>query len=111
MRYKKHIKNISGTFITCLFLIAISPKQYIHFLFAKHKDSTEKVIRAQGTTLSIAGYNCNVDQLVAEPNFENPLTENQSSTDINLSSFSDNQSSLYFTKTAKSKDRGPPNRL
>ena len=111
MRYQKHIKNISGIFITCLFLIAVSPRQYIHFLFAKHKDSTGKVIRAQGTTLSIAGYNCNVDQLVAEPNFENPLIEHQPSTINYLSSFSDIQSSLYYTKTSKSKDRGPPNRI
>ncbi len=111
MSFQKNIKKLSGIFITCLFLLSITPRQYVHYLFAHHHDSIEKVVRTHNTSLSVGGYNCNVDQLVAESNFENDTVKDQIFIGFLPKGSVTYKSHLYFTQIENLKDRGPPHEL
>lgn len=57
-------------------LISITPKRYIHNILAHHIDEKGCLIHKQhdkkGTSVSLAGFNCQVDDLVVASGFVHP---------------------------------------
>lgn len=54
-------------------MLGITPKKFLHDLFAKHTDVTFKLKSDKPFQLSTSGYNCDCDNLVAESTFTNDL--------------------------------------
>lgn len=91
-----------------VFFVAITPKQYLHFVFAEHRDSTTKIQDQHNDVLSKGGFHCNCDNIVAESPFLSP-------TILNVPDFADtyNQFRIYNTAVKNStvsnlNERGPP---
>jgi hypothetical protein len=72
MSGNKYIKQVFACIVLIVFAIGITPKKYLHDIFAKHED-TRRVSDHTSTTISKSGYNCNCDDQVAESNFLHPL--------------------------------------
>lgn len=52
-------------------MLGITPKIFLHNLFAKHIDNSIKNYGDKPYQYFNSGFNCNCDNLVAESNFEN----------------------------------------
>ena len=52
-----------------VFILGITPKRYLHNIFAKHIDSKSQRNDSIPYQLSASGYNCDNDNLVAESAF------------------------------------------
>ncbi len=103
-----NIKRFLSGLLLIVFALSITPKRYLHEAFAKHADSRHKKTNDKPFQVSIAGYNCDIDNLVAEPVFvaiqnpvESPLFSSFSSYTLKNISFS--SSSGIYTQF-----RGPP---
>jgi len=59
---------ISGLLLL-VFVLGVTPKRFLHDLFAKHIDITSKKRSDIPFQLSKSGYNCDCDNLVAESTF------------------------------------------
>jgi len=104
----KHIKAILACLLFFVFAIGITPRKYLHDIFAKHEDARHLVVDHSKTTISSSGYNCNCDDQVAESSFlfsshelEVVLPSAVSSTGVLKISFS--SLPQYYTSL-----RGPP---
>jgi hypothetical protein len=65
---KGHKNKITAAFLLVTFLLAITPKLFVHGLFASH---VENVLQHHSRCeLSKAGYNCQCEDQVAESVFE-----------------------------------------
>jgi len=62
------IRFLSGLLLI-VFALSITPKRFLHNLFAKHIDITSKKRNDIPFQLSKSGYNCDCDNLVAESTF------------------------------------------
>ena len=67
----KYIKQVFACIVLIVFPIGITPKKYLHDIFARHED-TRRVSDHTTTAVSKAGYNCNCEDQVAESNFLHP---------------------------------------
>ena len=65
----KYIKAILAGLLFFVFAIGITPRQYLHDIFAKHKDAKSYVSDRSNNAVSKSGYHCICDDLVAESNF------------------------------------------
>ncbi len=52
-----------------VFALSITPKRFLHEVFAKHSDSKSKKNHDKPYQLINSGYNCDSDNLVAESTF------------------------------------------
>src|SRR5436190_23339103 len=52
-----------------IFALSITPKRFLHNIFAKHIDFASQKDNNKPYQLSTSGYNCDNDNLVAESNF------------------------------------------
>jgi hypothetical protein len=63
---------LSAGLLLLLFAFSITPKKTLHSFFADHKDTPIQAIdwtNVDKAQLSVAGYNCHVDNLVVESPF------------------------------------------
>lgn len=60
-----------------VFVLGITPKRYLHNVFAKHVDNKVQTTGSKPFQLSVSGFNCDNDNLVAESVFtcESPVFE------------------------------------
>ena len=67
------IKRFVCCFILLVFALSITPKRYLHTLFASHTDN--KSPHAEGPfQLSVSGYNCDNDDTVADSVFTGAIS-------------------------------------
>ena len=52
-----------------VFALSITPKRFLHNVFAKHIDSRNQKNDTHPYQLSLSGYNCDTDNIVAESAF------------------------------------------
>lgn len=52
-----------------IFVFSITPKRFLHNVFAKHTDSKSKTATGRPYQLTTSGYDCDCDNLVAESVF------------------------------------------
>ena len=64
-----NFKKISSILLLCIFIVGITPKKTLHTWFANHKDSTSTIPDGKTQQLTVAGFNCKCDNLVAESHF------------------------------------------
>ncbi|MEO8412359.1 MAG: hypothetical protein ABI472_01815 [Ginsengibacter sp.] len=64
-----NLKKISSILLLLVFVLGITPKKTLHNWFAKHTDSTSSIPDGKTQQLTIAGFNCNCENLVAESHF------------------------------------------
>ena len=64
-----YIKKILSVFLLVVFALSITPKKYLHDMFAKHIDCRYEKSNTKTYQLSSSGFNCNCDNLVAESSF------------------------------------------
>jgi hypothetical protein len=62
-------KKVSAALVLAVFILAVTPKITLHNWFANHTDKVANGPASDKTQLSKAGYNCKVDNLVAEGHF------------------------------------------
>jgi hypothetical protein len=64
-------RQLLAALMLCVFLFGITPKKLLHTIVANHTDSVPyKTDAAKPTQVSTAGFNCQVENLVAESPFE-----------------------------------------
>ena len=69
------IKRLLAALMLMLFAFSITPKKILHDVFANHKDSLVKTVRGtDAAQLTVAGFNCHCDNLVAESPFTDEHT-------------------------------------
>ena len=66
-----HIRRSISVLLICLFAFSITPVILLHSIFAHHQDKLRDNAYP-GLQLSVAGFNCNTGNFVAEPHFFNP---------------------------------------
>jgi len=64
-----YIKRFLSGFLLIVFTLSITPKKYLHDIFAKHVDISYKKSGDKVYQLTSSGFNCNCDNLVAESSF------------------------------------------
>jgi hypothetical protein len=64
-----HITRFLSGFLLVVFAFSITPKRFLHDVFAKHIDNKPQKNNDAPWQLTNAGYNCDSDNLVAESNF------------------------------------------
>jgi hypothetical protein len=65
-----YIKTIVAGLLLIVFAFSITPKRFLHNLFAKHIDSGNKTNDNTQYQLKVSGYNCDTDNLVTESAFD-----------------------------------------
>jgi len=107
MKRKPIIKTIVCSYLLVLFALSITPKRFVHNVFANHTDKQSQKSTGSSDQLSSSTYNCDDDNQVAEPGlissecFETPSLftfSNYIVKNISFTSSTANYSSL----------RGPP---
>jgi len=61
-----YIKKILSSFFLLVFLLGMTPKRFLHDLFAKHTDVSLSKSGEVPYRLNKAGFNCDCETLVAE---------------------------------------------
>ena len=111
MLNKNYIKSVGTGLFLFVFTIAITPKLYLHYLFAHHTDQKGSKKTATEKSFSTSGYNCKCDDQVAESNFLalpelKSLTKNPTNSRFVLSKVP-----LIFSYSSEFSDRGPPSMI
>jgi hypothetical protein len=103
-----YITRFLSGLLLIVFTLGITPKRFLHNVFAKHIDSSNKRNGDNPYQLSVSGFNCDNDNLVAEStfvieqnSFQIPLFVCYSSYVIKNISFSSNPKIFSYL-------RGPP---
>ena len=52
-----------------VFALSITPKRFLHNVFAKHIDTRDQKVDTHPYQFNISGYNCDTDNVVAESAF------------------------------------------
>ena len=86
LRQHTIFKNLSGVFILCTFLLGITPKYTLHNFTANHKDAPHKKTN-DGFQFNTAGFNCELNSIVATSAFTETVTEIQLPVLVHLNSF------------------------
>jgi len=93
-----------------IFSLSITPKRFLHNLFAKHIDSKHEINSDKPYQLTNSGYNCDSDNLVAESTFLNDLPLFQFPVASSFSSYIVKNISFTSISAIYSPLRGPPAR-
>ena len=64
-----YIKRFLSGLLLVIFALSITPKRFLHDVFAEHIDNRQQKSNEAPNQLTNAGYNCDNDNLVAESNF------------------------------------------
>ncbi len=103
-----YIKRVLAGVLLFVFALSITPKRFLHNVFAKHIDSGNKKTDNTPYQLNLSGYNCDDDNLVAQSAFD----AHQSSFEFALFSAYSGYifSNISFSSSQKifSSLRGPP---
>ncbi|MDQ6761937.1 MAG: hypothetical protein M3015_04820 [Bacteroidota bacterium] len=70
MTQNTFIRKFIAASLLAVFALSITPTKVLHYFFANHKDSV--IIKTKDSkcpSLSVAGFNCQVDNLVVESPF------------------------------------------
>ena len=104
------IRLLSGLMLM-IFALSITPKRFLHNVFAKHIDSKHDSTSDKPYQLTNSGYNCDSDNLVAESNFLNDLLSFQFPVSTNFSSYVVTNIPISSISAIYSPLRGPPARI
>ncbi len=64
------IKKFLAASLLLVFALSITPAKVLHYFFANHNDSVSiKTQESKSPSLSVAGFNCQIDNLVVESPF------------------------------------------
>ena len=63
------LKKFSSLLLLFVFILGITPKKTLHDWFANHTDSSSKIPGGKPQQLTVAGFNCTCDDLVAKSHF------------------------------------------
>jgi len=92
-----------------VFAFAITPKRFLHNLVANHNDTTYRKLTTGKTELSKAGFNCQVDNLVATSPFTNTNEKPEIEHPVFLFSYVQDVIASYLPSSHISVSlRGPP---
>ena len=86
LRHHTIFKNLSCVFILCTFLLGITPKHTLHNFSANHKDIPAKKTN-DCFQYNIAGFNCELDSVVATSAFTETTGEIKIPALVHLNSF------------------------
>ena len=78
MKSKNLIQVITGWMMLLVFSLSITPKQYLHDVFAGHQDMAVTAKTSKETQVTKQGYHCECNNLVAT----SPFTTHESFKDI-----------------------------
>lgn len=74
MHFKSYIQRFIASCFLLVFILAATPKRFLHSIFADHKDVVSvKVNNKNHTTFSNQSYHCQIDNLVIELPFFNSI--------------------------------------
>jgi hypothetical protein len=91
-----------------VFALSVTPKRFLHNIFARHIDSKSANKSDKPYQLSNSGYNCDNDNLVAESTFVNEQNSFQFPVFISYSSYLIKSISYSSKSVIFSFLRGPP---
>lgn len=94
-----------------VFALSITPKRFLHNVFAKHIDNKPEKNNDKPYQLTNSGYNCDSDNLVAESTFLNDLTSFQFPLSTTFSSYVVKNISFSSISSIYSPLRGPPQNI
>ncbi len=103
-----HITRLLAALLLLVFALSITPKRFLHDAFAKHTDSKHPKSNDRLYQLSVAGYNCDNDNLVAESNFVSDLQIFSFPVFAPIASYVIKNISFTSTFGIYSRLRGPP---
>ncbi|MEO7120060.1 MAG: hypothetical protein ABIY62_03130 [Ginsengibacter sp.] len=66
---KQGFKKGISILLLLVFVLGITPKKTLHTWFANHTDSSSKIPESKTPQISKGGFNCQLDDLVAESHF------------------------------------------
>ena len=64
-----HIKRFLSFLLLIVFVLGITPKRFLHNVFAKHIDTRDDKNNTHPYQFNLSGYNCDTDNVVAESAF------------------------------------------
>ena len=112
--YKNHIKanntirKIISLFLLFAFLLSISPKQYLHTVFAQHTDVTTNLTKTE-VQFNANAYNCDCNQVVCTSPYIPAENQSLSATAGTFASYDDLLIVPGLSQTATQLQlRGPP---
>jgi len=91
-----------------IFVFGITPKRFLHNIFAKHIDNSLQSNTDKPFQLNKSGFNCDCDNLVAESTFLNDLQVFAFPLSFSYSSYSIKDISFTSATKVYSLLRGPP---
>ena len=91
-----------------IFAMSVTPKRFLHNVFAKHIDSKSEKNNNKPYQLTNSGYNCDCDNLVAESTFINDLPSFYFPVSASFSSYVVKNISFSSISAIFSPLRGPP---
>jgi hypothetical protein len=108
---KPVIRSLISGLLLCIFTFSITPKQWLHDIVTRHKDSYANSIDGK-IILTTAGFHCNCESLVVQ----SPFIHYDSPAEINAPAFfvlhqTPAVINLISAHHFFSELRGPPNRV
>ena len=94
-----------------VFALSITPKRFLHNVFAKHTDNKPAKNNDKPYQLTNSGYNCDSDNLVAESTFLNDPPSFQFPLSTTFSSYVVKNISFTSIAAIYSSLRGPPENI
>jgi len=74
MSTPKFIRLFLALLLLATFTLGVTPKKLLHTWLASHTDSKPPAVENHLNSIGVAGFHCNVDQLVAESPFDGATT-------------------------------------
>jgi hypothetical protein len=91
-----------------IFALSITPKRFLHEVFAKHSDSRTKKNTDKPFQVNYQGFNCEVDNLVAQSPFESYQNSFAFPSSSSFIPYIFSNVSFFSTEHVHSSLRGPP---
>ena len=103
------IRQLLSLALMAVFALSITPKKTLHTWLADHTDQVPGKSSGHATTIGVAGYHCNIDNLVAESPFSLSATPLLSPV-INrvISQYQQAETGFYSRHHFYAELRGPP---
>ncbi|MEO6404800.1 MAG: hypothetical protein ABIY51_14280 [Ferruginibacter sp.] len=104
----KYILAFISAFLLIVFALSITPKRYLHDIFAGHTDNRCAKKNGSPYQLGISGYNCDNDNLVATSSYLKDAEVFTVPILISFSSFNTTEIRLHTAPAIYTSLRGPP---
>jgi hypothetical protein len=112
VKFKDNIKQIGAAFLMLLFLLAATPKKFLHDAIAEHHQHTKVEVQHcnhHHINIAAAGFNCQLDNLVVEMPFTIAIEPTFTFKTITYNKYDDILYSNAISSTAFTAFlRGPP---